>query len=73
MTINEAKEKHEAALMRLPNVVGVGIGMRAGQAVLTVLVTHKVPLTHLQPQDVIPPTIEGFDTDVITIGHPTIN
>lgn len=71
MTINEAKEKSEADLMRLPNVVGVGLGTKAGQEVITVLVIKKVPLAQLQPGESIPPVIEGYKTDVITIGQPT--
>lgn len=70
MTIYEAKEKSEADLMRLPNVVGVGLGTKAGQEVITVLVTKKVPLTQLQPHEIVPPVIEGYMTDVITIGQP---
>ena len=73
MTINEAKEKHEAALLRLPNVVGVGLGTKAGRAVITVLVTHKVSAAQLPPQATIPSVIEGYATDVLAIGNPTIS
>lgn len=73
MTIKEAKEKHETTLMRLPNVIGVGLGNKAGQPVITVLVTQKIPFAQLLPQEVIPPVIDGYATDVIAIGSPTIN
>jgi hypothetical protein len=73
MTIKEAKEQHETTLMRLPNVIGVGLGSKAGQPVITVLVTHKVPSSQLLPQEVIPAVIEGYATEVIAIGRPTIN
>ncbi|MFN7927880.1 MAG: hypothetical protein U0Y68_08020 [Blastocatellia bacterium] len=72
MTIHEAKEKHETALLRLPNVVGVGLGQKAGQDVITVLVTHKVPASQLLPQETIPPVLEGYATEVIAIGNPSI-
>ena len=73
MTISKAKEKHEASLMRLPNVVGVGIGDKAGRAVITVLVTQKVAPSQLQPHETIPAVIEGYEVDVIAIGNPTIS
>ena len=71
MTITEAKETHEAALMRLPNVIGVGIGKRAGRDVITVLVTRKVPLADLQPHESIPKILAGYETDVMPIGELT--
>jgi len=50
--------------MRLPNVTGVGIGEKAGKPVIKVFVTHKVPESALQPQEVVPKALEGWETDV---------
>jgi hypothetical protein len=71
MNIHEVMAKHEEDLMRLLNVVGVGIGEKAGKAVIKVFVTHKVPKTELQPKDVIPKHVEGYQIDVEEIGFVT--
>jgi hypothetical protein len=68
MSIASVRRKYEQELMRLPNVNGVGIGEKAGKAVIKVFVTHKVPVTDLQPHEVIPSTIEGWEIDVEEIG-----
>jgi hypothetical protein len=54
MSVEAVKMKHEEQLMRLPNVAGVGIGEKAGRAVIKVFVTHKVPVSALQPQEIVP-------------------
>jgi hypothetical protein len=71
MTIEAAKRKYEEQLLRLPNVTGVGIGEKAGKPVITVFVTHKVPESALQPQEVVPRTLEGWATNVEEIGVVT--
>jgi hypothetical protein len=68
MNIEAVKEKHEERLMRLHNVTGVGIGEKAGKVVIKVFVTHKVPESALRPQEIVPKTIEGYETDVEEIG-----
>jgi hypothetical protein len=67
----EIVKKYEAQLLQLPNVTGVGIGEKAGKAVMKVFVTHKVPESALQPQEVVPKTLEGWETDVEEIGVVT--
>ena len=57
--------------MLLPNVSGVGIGEKAGKVVIKVLVTHKVPESALQHQEIVPKTLEGYETDVDEIGVVT--
>jgi len=58
------------------NVRGVGFGVKwtngqpTGTPALLVLVTHKVPKEALSKADLIPPRIEGMQTDVLTIGEP---
>lgn len=71
MSIETVKEKNEERLMRLPNVTGVGIGEKAGKAVIKVFVTHKVPESALGPQEIVPKTLEGYETDVEEIGVVT--
>lgn len=70
-SIDAVKAKHEARLMELPNVTGVGIGKRAGVPVIKVLVTRKVPKSALRPEEVVPDRLEGFETDVEEVGVVT--
>jgi hypothetical protein len=58
MDIENVKKQYEEHLMQLPNVVGVGIGEKAGEPIITVFVTQKVPESSLQPQEIIPRTLE---------------
>jgi len=71
MSIETVKEKNEERLMRLPNVTGVGIGEKGGKEVIKVFVTHKVPDSALQPQEVVPKRLEEYETDVEEIGVVT--
>jgi hypothetical protein len=71
MSIEVVKRKFEEQLMRLPNVTGVGLGEKAGKPVIKVFVTHKVPESALQPEEVVPKTLEGYETDVEEIGVVT--
>ena len=71
MDIETVQQQQQDKLMRLPNVVGVGIGEKGGKKVIKVLVTHKVPASALKPEDVIPKTVGGFKTDVEEIGSVT--
>jgi hypothetical protein len=71
MSIEDARKKHEDKLMQLPNVTGVGIGESKGKAVIKVFVTHKVSESDLQPQDIVPKKLEGWETDVEEIGVVT--
>lgn len=71
MSIEAVKENNEERLMRLPNVTGVGIGEKGGKAVIKVLVTHKIPESALRPEEIVPKTIEGYETDVEEVGTIT--
>ncbi|MEA3340194.1 MAG: hypothetical protein U9R15_09525 [Chloroflexota bacterium] len=68
------KAAHEADLMRKANVVGVGIGLRqrdgelTGEPTIVVSVIHKMPLSQLAPDDVIPRELEGMPVDVQAVG-----
>lgn len=69
MDIEAVKNKHEQQLMQLPNVTGVGIGEKAGKAIIKVFVTRKVPVSSLQSQEIVPRLLEGYETDVEEIGE----
>lgn len=71
MNVETVRKRHEEELMRLPNVTGVGIGEKEGRTVIKVFVTYKVPESDLQPQEVVPKTIEGCEIDVEEIGTVT--
>jgi hypothetical protein len=72
--IRVVKEKHEAALLRKKNVVGVGIGLRqvdgqpTEQLALTVLVRRKEPESELAWHDRIPAELDGVPVDVQEVG-----
>ena len=68
MSIFRVMQKYEEQLLRLPNVTGVGIGERAGKKIIKVFVTHKVPESDLQPQEVIPEKLEDYATDIEELG-----
>ncbi len=69
------KEKYEDELMGKANVQGVGIGLHmregkpTGDLSLIVIVTQKVPMTELEPGDLIPREIEGVSVDVQEVGE----
>lgn len=70
------KAKYEARLMKKPNVVGVGIGLKppeedaAPEPALIVNVTQKIPMEKLRPRDRIPRILEGVRVHVEDIGVP---
>ncbi|MEQ8326953.1 MAG: hypothetical protein RH951_07330 [Parvibaculum sp.] len=69
MDIEAVLRKHEDALLAYPNVNGVGIGERAGQKVIKVMVTKKVPESALQSGQVLPKQLDGCPLDVEEIGE----
>ena len=71
MDIEAVRQKYSDQLMQLPNVIGVGTGEKAGKEVIKVFVTHKVPVSALQPEEVVPQTLEGQEIDVEEIGVVT--
>ena len=68
MGVEALRQRYADQLMRLPNVTGVGIGQKAGKPVIKVFVSQKVPESALLPQEVVPKTLEGYETDVDEIG-----
>jgi hypothetical protein len=73
--LRAVKAAHESDLMRKPNVVGVGIGLRQREGQMTeepaivVSVTHKVPASQLGPWEKIPCELEGIPVDVQVVGE----
>lgn len=74
--LSRVKTNHEQDLLKKANVVGVGIGLRkrcgkyTDEPAIVVSVTRKVPRSMLDPDDVIPPQLEGVPVDVQAIGEP---
>ncbi len=74
--LREIKSKYEFTLMAKANVVAVGIGipMRDGQPAaepgIIVSVTRKVATSELDPEDLIPRTLEDVRVWVEEIDRP---
>lgn len=72
--IADVLARHEAALLRRPNVVAVAAGFRTRGGVptdercLVVYVRRKVPARQLAAADRLPRQIEGVPIDVVEIG-----
>ena len=65
--MNEIKsvlKQHKQQLMKLPNVIGVGIGKKGSKQVIIVFVKQKMPESSLQPKDVVPKRLGRYETDV---------
>lgn len=71
MKIQSVLQKHEKVIMQLPNVTGVGIGIKEGKEVIKVFVTQKIPKPALQANEIIPGKLDGYETDVEEIGFVT--
>ncbi len=73
--IRKALKKNEAFLLRLPNVVGVGLGFKekgkqpTAEACIVVMVRKKVPRHQLAAADTIPDEVDGVATDVVEVGE----
>lgn len=70
----EVKRRHEAELLRKPNVVAVGIGFRTrggqptDEVCIVVSVKTKVPPSRLKRSELLPASIEGVPIDVVETG-----
>lgn len=69
------KEQYGDQLMALPNVVGLGIGLRhvggepTGEVALVVLVSRKLPTVQIEDGGILPHEIEGVPVDVQEVGE----
>lgn len=70
----QARSRHEPALMRYPNVVGVSEGGRmrggrpTGESSLVVYVERKIPRDQLGEDEVLPSQVDGVPVDVVEVG-----
>ena len=70
----EVKRRHEADLLRWPNVVAVGVGFktrggqRTDEVCIVVSVKTKVAPSQLKSGDRLPASIEGVPVDVVETG-----
>lgn len=68
--IRKVKEKYEQRLLSLPNVVGLGVGIKQIHSISThrlclkIYVRKKVSQDKLRRKEVIPQKIAGIETDV---------
>ena len=75
LRIAEVRARHEAELLRYPNVVGLSEGIRTkqgrptGERCLVVYVERKIPRAQLDPRHVLPTEIEGIPVDVVEVGR----
>jgi len=73
--LRAVKAKHEKALLRKKNVVGVGVGFRkrrgelTGELALIVMVRAKYPDAALDPHDLIPSELDGVPVDIQPVGE----
>lgn len=73
--IAAVQARHEAELLRYPNVVGVAIGIRTkrgkptGERCLVVYVERKIPRPKLSKNELLPSEIEGVSVDVVEAGR----
>ncbi len=72
--VKAVQAEHADSLMKLPNVIGVGIGYcrRKDSPIeepgLVVIVDHKVPVAQLAEADIIPREIDGVQVEVRELG-----
>lgn len=73
--ILQIKKKYEKKLLLLPNVIGLGVGIKetngvsAGRLALKVYVRKKIPKEKLLKEQFVPKRIEGVETDVEETGR----
>ncbi|WP_260735074.1 trypsin-like serine protease [Tunturiibacter lichenicola] len=74
----KVKEDAETRLRAIPGVHAVGIskksvrGKSTDELAIAVFLVDKKPLERLSPEEVIPPEIDGFKTDVIQMQQPRL-
>ena len=65
---------HQAMLLAMPNVIGVGIGLKSVQGrrgdrlCLAALVRRKLPRAALEAEALVPEELDGVPTDVVEVG-----
>jgi hypothetical protein len=69
--IMDVQKKYEDAVLQLPNVTGIGIGLKADKQVIKVFVSQKLPEHILKPNEIVPKKLDDYQTDVEEIGSVT--
>ena len=70
----QIKEQYKQSILKLPNVVGVGVGYRisakkmTGEISIMVLVRRKIPKAGLSAEALAPREVGGIRTDVLEVG-----
>ena len=65
MSIEDTKRKHEADLMKIEGVIGVGIGKgRSGGRVIQVYVKESTKSV----REKVPSMLDGFPTEIVRVG-----
>jgi hypothetical protein len=73
--VTEAKDRHESALLRIENVVGVATSLKVTggqpteQPSLTVLVERKMAIAEIPEESRVPEQVDGVPTDVVEVGR----
>ncbi|MBJ8113835.1 hypothetical protein JDS99_30535 [Bacillus cereus group sp. N6] len=68
MELEKVIRKYEVDLLRLPNVVGVGMGILHEKEVVQVFVSKKVRRCQLKEEDIIPTQLDTYPTNIIEVG-----
>ncbi|NMW17296.1 hypothetical protein COJ60_30435 [Bacillus cereus] len=71
MELEKVVRKYETNLLRLPYVVGVGMGLVQGKEVIQVFVSKKVPRSQLKKEEQIPAQLGTYFTNIIEVGTIT--
>jgi hypothetical protein len=72
--VKQAQIQHQAMLLAMPNVIGVGIGLKSVQGrrgdrlCLVALVRRKLPRAALEAEALVPDELDGVPTDVVEVG-----
>jgi hypothetical protein len=72
--VAQVKSQALPALMKKPNVIGVGTGFksregrRTGDLCIVAMVTQKIPRAGLEQEALVPRQIDGISTDVVQVG-----
>lgn len=67
--------RHEAELMRYPNVIGVASGIRmkqgkpTGEHCIVVYVSQKILPNQLNKDEILPSHVEGVPVDIVEVGQ----
>ena len=71
--IRKKMESSRESILRLPNVAGIGIGMKRVRGTptdeLAIVVFVRVKTSKVKDADRIPAEIDGVKTDVIEVGE----